>query len=259
MQPTFFGRSDQPLYGVLHPPVGAPRDTGVVLFYPGLQEYDNAHWALRSLATSLALRGFHVLRFDYRGMGDSAGEPEDATLDAWVDDARLAYDEIRDASGVSRVSFVGLRLGAVVAAQTAATADVESLFLWEPIVSGATYLEELEFADAATRLRLMHPSRCRPEEETGGYFLPRPVRDSIARVDLVRMSPPRARRIAAFVARPREDLASLQNALDRRGRKLEVHVTGGQVSVSEARARQAAIVAGESVATIAAQVELRAG
>jgi pimeloyl-ACP methyl ester carboxylesterase len=258
MQPTFFGPSDQPLFGVLHAPRGASRDTGVLLFYPGIQEYDNSHWALRSLAASLAQRGFHVLRFDYRGTGDSAGGPEDATLDAWVEDARVAYHEIRDATGVSRVSFVGLRLGAAVALLTSAKVPaVDSIFLWEPVVSGARYLEELEFVDAAARLRLMHPPRTRPGAETGGYHFPQKVRDSIGRVNLCEAAPPRARRLAAFIAQPREDVAALRRALAPHSLDLEVHVTGGQAGEGRATGH-AALLASQSVAKITAQVEMRA-
>jgi pimeloyl-ACP methyl ester carboxylesterase len=249
----FFGRSDQPLYGVLHSPLGRARDTGVVLLCPGIQEYDKSHWPLRSLAGSLAARGFPVLRFDYRGTGDSAGSPEDATIETWVEDARLAHDEIRDATGVSKVSLVGLRLGAAIAVLTsAAVADVHSLFLWEPVISGARYLEELERADEAARLQLLHPPRRAPGDETGGYLFPRCVRESIARLDLSRSQAPRAKRIAAFVAQPRADVTSFERGVGAQGGHVEVHVTGRRMSILEA---QAHFPASESVAQIADQVQ----
>jgi pimeloyl-ACP methyl ester carboxylesterase len=258
MQPTFFGDSLRPLFGVLHAPTGTPRDTGVVVFCPGIQEYGSAHWALRSLASALAARGFHTLRFDYRGTGDSTGEPEESTIDAWTDDARLAYDEIRDAAGVQCVSFIGLRLGAMVALlASAAGAAVEDLFLWDPVVSGASYLEEIELLDATTRLRRMYPLKSSPGEGLGGYHFPHVVRESIARVDARELGAPRARRIAIFVPRATSEVSSLIEVLERRGTAVEVHVSGGGDGAVQAGARQAAMLATEVIRAIVGRMEAR--
>jgi uncharacterized protein len=257
MRPMFFGSSVRPLFGVHHAPAGTARDTGVVLFYPGVHEYLSSHWALRSLASTMAGRGFHVLRFDYRGTGDSAGEPEETTLEACVEDARAACEEIRDVAGISRVSLVGLRLGAVIASLASALETaVEDLFLWDPVVSGASYLEELELLDATMRLRLLHPPR-RGSDELAGYPFPPRVRDSIARIDLCGQEAPTARRIGVFVAQPRADVLALRDALERRGTKIDVHVIGSRTSLGQAGARQAAMMAGDAVATIATHIETR--
>ena len=78
MQPAFFGTSDKPLLGLYHPPTGPrAREVGVLLCYPGPQEYMSCHWAFRKLAALLAREGFHCFRFDYYGTGDSGGEGED--------------------------------------------------------------------------------------------------------------------------------------------------------------------------------------
>ena len=72
MRPFYFGDSEEALYGVYHSPQGEHRDEGVVLCAPFGQEAMRTHRALRQLATLLTKRGYHVLRFDYRGTGDSA-------------------------------------------------------------------------------------------------------------------------------------------------------------------------------------------
>src|SRR5918992_3821916 len=113
MNPFFFGSSQQPLYGVYHPPKArVPRRIGVVLCYPLWQEYMRAHRAFRQLAILLAKAGFPVLRFDYFGTGDSGGDSESGDVAQWTADVCTAIDELKDTAGVRSVSLVGLRVGA---------------------------------------------------------------------------------------------------------------------------------------------------
>jgi pimeloyl-ACP methyl ester carboxylesterase len=144
MNPLFFGSSDEPLFGVYHPPQSdVGRSMGVVLCYPMGQEYMRAHRAFRQLALLLSRAGFHVLRFDYFGTGDSSGNGEDATIERWIADVGTAIDELKDTADIDEVAVVGLRLGATLASHaTADRADVRQLVLWDPVVSGAAYLDE---------------------------------------------------------------------------------------------------------------------
>lgn len=141
----FFGSSPKSLFGIYHPPKAAQaRATGVVLCYPFGQEYMRAHRAFRQMALLLTKAGFHVMRFDYYGTGDSSGEARDGTLAQWVEDASAAADELKETAEIGRVAFVGLRLGAAIAALAAVgRADVDQVVLWDPAVSGRTYLDEV--------------------------------------------------------------------------------------------------------------------
>ena len=145
MNPLFFGRSDQPLFGVYHPP--RTRDTrahGIVLCYPLGQEYMRAHRAFRQLAILLSKAGFPVFRFDYFGTGDSSGSSAEGSLERWTSDTGIAIDELKDNAGVQQLSLVGLRLGALVAARVATTrADVTRVVLWDPVVDGTRYWADL--------------------------------------------------------------------------------------------------------------------
>ncbi len=258
MTALFFGPSAQQLYGVLESPAARPRKTGVLLLYPGVQEYMRAHWAFRSLAGGLAARGFPVLRFDYRGTGDSSGEPESTTFEACVDDARVAAEELRDAGMVQEVAMIGMRLGAAIALRAATKlAYVRRVSLWNPVVSGRDYLVELEQMDRALRLQLLHPLRA-PGGELAGYRFPSAVRESIERVDL-RDEPnaPRAKRVAIFT----EEMASheatraLATALERAGHAVESHA----MKSSEPQAfPDAALLAQEAIRTLVAHAEANA-
>jgi pimeloyl-ACP methyl ester carboxylesterase len=152
MEPFFFGSSDSALFGVYHRPTGAPRDHGVLLCPPIGQEYVRSHWAMRQVAVALARAGFHALRFDWFAVGDSAGESREGSVERWVGDVALAAAELRDVAAVKRLSLVGLRLGATLAAAAMARGlRARDLVLWDPVVRGADYLEEMVGLNAVVR------------------------------------------------------------------------------------------------------------
>lgn len=146
MQPFYFGSSQKQLFGVYHPSEagGAARGSAVLLCQPLGHEYLRAHRAFRNLAVSLAGQGFHVLRFDYFGTGDSGGNGEDATVDQCLADIETSIEELKDISGRPTVSVVGLRFGATLATlATASRADVDRVVLWDPVLDGRAYVETL--------------------------------------------------------------------------------------------------------------------
>jgi len=144
MNPLFFGNAESPLYGVYLPPKATPRDAGIVLCYPFGQEYMRAHRAFRQLAMLLSKKGYHVLRFDYRGIGDSSDDIENVSPQQWSDDVGAAIQELRTTAAVSSVSVLGLRLGALIAGTACVHRDdVDRLILWDPILNGADYEQEL--------------------------------------------------------------------------------------------------------------------
>lgn len=144
MSAFYFGSSDRPLFGVYHPPAERPvRRAGVLICNALGREYLRTHRTLRQLAIRLTEAGYHVLRFDYSGTGDSAGRGRDATLRRWEEDADLAADELQAIGGVRRIRVVGVRVGGAVAATLAASrSDVDGLALWDPVVRGDRYLAE---------------------------------------------------------------------------------------------------------------------
>lgn len=145
VQAFYFAASDKPLFGIYHlPPPGATRQSAIVLCPPLEQEYNRCHRAYRQLAVRLSRAGFPVLRFDYSGTGDSAGDDAVHSLSDWQANTAAAIDEAKRRSGLNTVYLVGLRLGAALAALAAlGRSDITGLVLWEPVVSGAAYLEEL--------------------------------------------------------------------------------------------------------------------
>lgn len=194
VKPFYFGRSSRPLYGVLHEARGGRRRSGVVICPPFGQEALRAHRSLRELASRLADAGVPALRFDYGGSGDSAGEPGDARLDEWVEDARAAVEEMREGTGESRVALAGLRLGASVAALAAQRdGGASALVLWEPVVDGAAHVAGLRAAHAAW-MRDHAPGAGLSPDEVLGFPLPRALAADLAGLRLDRLEGPPARR-----------------------------------------------------------------
>jgi pimeloyl-ACP methyl ester carboxylesterase len=184
MNPFYFGDRTRRLFGIYHaaiPVEGPPR--AVVLCNSWGPDYIYSHRTVRQAAIQLAEVGFHVLRFDYFGTGDSAGELTEATLAMWQDDIRIAIREVSDMSGADRVMLIGLRLGGVLAARVAAedTAKVPQLILWDPIATGSVYLDEL-FGNSRSDPEAFREPRRRPASAGGGHEIHGfPLTDAMAR------------------------------------------------------------------------------
>jgi pimeloyl-ACP methyl ester carboxylesterase len=189
--PQYFGSAEHRLFGVYHPPAGAAfREAGVVLCYPGPQEYRHTHWAFRKLAGMLAREGFHVMRFDYSCTGDSAGDSADASIAQWTEDVLTAVEELREVADVSRVSLAGMRLGGALAAAASARTRVRDLVLWDLVVAGRDYVGELDAVQRAWLRGLHFPQDDRREpDELLGYPFPHALRAETAAIDLLQTRP----------------------------------------------------------------------
>ena len=112
------------------------------------------HRAYRWLAELLARRGHSVLRFDYPGLGNSAGEMMDQTIDSWIDAARAALAEVSELCGPGARTLIGARMGTVVAANACIDTRVDNLVLWEPRATPATFIDEMQsVVDAGVQSR----------------------------------------------------------------------------------------------------------
>lgn len=146
-----------------------------VICPPLFSDYMRTHLVLRELAMALAERGQHVLRFDYRGTGDSFGELGEVTVSDWLEDIALAVREGREISGSRMVRLLGVRAGALLACAAArASSDVQRLVLWDPVPEGTGYLESLRRFQMAALERNYYLGRAERREamhEYAGYTL----------------------------------------------------------------------------------------
>jgi uncharacterized protein len=146
MTPIRFGPPAQQLFGVFH---AASHDTAhpkaVLLCSPWGQEAVRTHRMFRVLAEKLSRAGWNVLRFDYFGTGESAGEDAQGHLAQWQDDILLAHQELQRRTFGANISWLGVRLGgslACLVAHRAMSAPVH-LVMWEPVLDGPAYVQAL--------------------------------------------------------------------------------------------------------------------
>lgn len=141
--PRWFGTPPRPRLGFLHRPAGGQARGAVVICPSFGAELNFSYRLLRVLAERLADRGLLVVRFDYDGTGQSAGQVNDpgrreAYRQSVVDAVSLVREE-----GAEWVAGVGFRLGSTVLADAAAgPATVDALVLWDPCLSGRSFLRE---------------------------------------------------------------------------------------------------------------------
>lgn len=206
MSPFFFGTSARRLYGVYHPAQGARASVrAAVMCYPWGHEYIHAHRSMVKLAEILSRGGYHVLRFDYFGTGDSAGDATEVTLDGCREDIMTAAEEVLAMSGGETVSLIGLRLGAALAAEVAAVDRglIDRLVLWDPVISGPDYLTALFHFAANMPIGKAAPPE-RPAASGGGHEicgfpLTDAQREQIRGVDLIPLLPRLPRRAVTMV------------------------------------------------------------
>lgn len=221
----FFTNEGERLFGVLHTPVEKSRD-GFVFCHPFAEERQEAHRVMVNFARLLAESGWSVVRFDYRGTGDSGGEFGDCDFNSRVRDIIRATEILREKAEVENIGLLGLRLGATLAAVAAKEAgDVRFLVLWAPILSVKAYLDQFLRRNLTMQMALYKEIRTTREElirrlmggenvNVQGYSLSGKLYRQAVEVDLVRDYSPSARsalvvNIARDGARPNPQLEKL--------------------------------------------------
>jgi len=221
VEPFFFGDRAAACFGVYHPAHKPAATRAIVLCHPLGHEYVRAHRAYRNLAQSLSKAGLPVLRFDYFGSGDSAGDSTEAGLEQWNRDVDAAVEEAKRRAGVTRVSLVGLRFGAALATLAAARRDdIVSVLLWDPILSGEAYLQELREVQAhwlRDRLGSQTQRILAGSVELIGMPVDARLLNEIRTVDLRRLDWLKLQRLSIVVSTPREDCEQWQRAVSAKG------------------------------------------
>jgi exosortase A-associated hydrolase 2 len=161
-QPVFFNNGNYQLFGIVHHAETTPAKQGVLFCHPFAEEKLWTHRVFVEFARYLAARGYTVLRFDYFGNGDSEGEFEQATVSTALSDISCAFNYLSNIETIDKISLVGLRFGAAMAAkflEVYKPDNVNKLVLWEPVVDGEQYVQEILRANLATQMIIYNEIR----------------------------------------------------------------------------------------------------
>lgn len=135
---SFRNARGETLHGMLHAPTAETRrGVCILLLSPGIKGRVGPHRLYLKLAGPFVAAGFHVLRFDYYGLGDSEGTLAERVMadmynsiqgGRYVEDTIAAMDWMAEHHGISRFVGSGLCGGSISALLTAqADRRVDSL------------------------------------------------------------------------------------------------------------------------------------
>ena len=129
-----------PLYCICHEPRVLQKPPALIV-PPLFEERKNAYALLRRLAAKLCDAGHPVLRFDYRGSGESGGSGAHRRWTHLAEDLQTARRALSDLSGCDDCILLGARLGATLALQSLLSAPENSrtpIIALAPVLAGAT-------------------------------------------------------------------------------------------------------------------------
>lgn len=231
-QPVTLACGRHRLSGMTHEPDG-PAAGSVLFCNPLFEERKSAQKILVDTARALCAEGFAVLRFDYRGCGDSEGDFSLFTVRDWLEDIRQAAAFLKARHPGGPMGVLGLRLGASLGIKaSSAGAGFDFAVLWEPVPRGREYLEQelrrklmkemLTFGRSqASRDALLEALAAGQDIDFDGYPVTPVLYRDMGDVDLtIPLPPPHPRCLMMSIGsseRPSRSLSGLQNAFQASG------------------------------------------
>ncbi len=196
----FLPVGEEKLFSILHKPESGARGAGVLFLHPFAEEKLWVGRATTRLARSLAENGLSVLRFDFRGAGDSDRPHERMRLATLREDARAAAAHLREAAAVDSLHLFGFRLGATLALEFADELGADSVALVNPLPAGGDYLMKALRSNLTTQMSIFGEVREDREaliaamRESGrinidGYHISVELWDELSEIDFVKQPP----------------------------------------------------------------------
>ena len=236
----------------LHAPAGL-MSRGVILCPPLGYEAWCSYQTFRVLAEQLAEAGCAVLRIDYDGTGNSAGNYTDAQrVAAWRGTICAAVAELRR-HGAPAITLVGLRFGASLALAAASMGDVDALVLWDPVVSGRRFARGLKALSAATGAANASAAADDGLLGVAGTVYTKDTLAEMEQIDLLALTPTAVRRVLLLHREDREAPGDLAGSLRKIGVDVEVKPVAGTAEMLEVD-NEAAKVPFAALDTLVAEV-----
>lgn len=129
---VFFLNKGERITGMLHIPKEIPVP-GIIFCHGFTGNRVESHRLFVHAAREMCKRGFVILRFDFRGSGESEGLFENMTISEEVSDLKVAIDWFYNREEVlkDKIGVIGLSLGGVIAILTAAQDErIKAICTW---------------------------------------------------------------------------------------------------------------------------------
>lgn len=223
MEPFYFESQDVELLGIYHPAADQNSRRGIVFCPPLLTDLSRSYHSIGMLAERYAEAGFHVLRFDYSGTGDSFGEWQHGGPRAWVKDIAKAAEELSEISGAESMTLLGIRFGALLALHAAADINPESLILWDPMPDGRSYRSSLDKIHASLvdlHIGLSQSEQERASDETCGFELVPWITSDLEELGLPQNLPDSVENLRLVSTTGSTDLSDIEDRWQKEGRTI---------------------------------------
>jgi len=178
-----FSVNGQKVFGMLHEPEERVKTPGVLMFHGFTGTKVGVHRLLVKVARTLCRNGFCVLRFDFRGSGDSEGQFEEANFPTVVEDAQAALKFLSGLKGVdsSNLALVGMSMGGGVVSYLAPQLEeVKVAVLCSAIADPKANLKEILGEEGFETLEE------KGEYDHSGNLITRNIFEGLDEVDLVK-------------------------------------------------------------------------
>jgi esterase/lipase len=129
---VIFANEGQKIVGILHVP-NKQNPPAIIMCHGFTGTKGDIHDKLYKAAEKLCKNGFAVLRFDFRGSGESEGEFVNVTISSEVSDLKAAIKFMKN-QGYERIGVVGSSLGGAIAI-IGYDKNVKTMVLWNPVTN----------------------------------------------------------------------------------------------------------------------------
>jgi hypothetical protein len=129
-QAGYFAVPGAHLYTVLHQVPDPVARVLLVGAFASERHFSYPPWV--RWARYLAARRIEVLRYDYRGLGESTGVFEEMSFDNWYEDVQLLAEWLAGRSSSVPLMLHGLEIGAILASRSFHEGTGDALLLWSP-------------------------------------------------------------------------------------------------------------------------------
>jgi exosortase A-associated hydrolase 2 len=167
VEPFFFDAQPGTRFCLYHAPDPHVEPRGAILYvHPFAEELNRTRRMAALQSRAFAALGFAVLQVDLFGCGDSCGDFHDGDWNLWKSDLALAAGWLAERTS-GPLHLWGVRLGGLLALDFARAAEVDSIILWQPFMSGRACINQF------LRLRLARMQEASLLAPGGAAALPR--------------------------------------------------------------------------------------